>query len=236
MSPFLDTTHQTVAWFKNRSDQSELVIRPRFQRNPVWLTPQKSLLIDSILKGYPIPELYLQSVVDEAGTTTWIVVDGQQRIRAFLEFIEGSYPLTASEVPEHPSMFFDDLASEDKKRIYSYTFVVRKLPEMPEEQLRAMFARLNRNNVALNKQELRHATYWGDFIVMINEISDRPFWIGAGLFTANDFRRMLDREYVSELVVGVLHGLRTRRIVLINGMPLMRKTLKTGGTWRGFST
>lgn len=77
---------------------------------------------------------------------------------------------------------------------------------MPEPDLRAMFIRLNRNVVALNKQELRHATYWGKFLRCCEGISDDDTWSTFGLFTPNDFRRMLDVEFVSELVAAYLHG------------------------------
>jgi hypothetical protein len=77
---------------------------------------------------------------------------------------------------------------------------------MPEEQLRSIFKRLNQNVVALNRQELRHSTYWGEFIRCVEGLADSDYWLGTGIFTANDYRRMLDVEYISELVVAVLHG------------------------------
>lgn len=38
-------------------------------------------LIDTILRGYPIPELCMQDIADGAGEEKHYVVDGQQRIR-----------------------------------------------------------------------------------------------------------------------------------------------------------
>ena len=67
MSKFLNTTNRTIAWFKQAHDNDELVMKPPFQRNPVWTYPQKSYLIDSILNGFPIPEIYMQEFVDESG-------------------------------------------------------------------------------------------------------------------------------------------------------------------------
>ena len=54
---FLDVTRRSVAQLKKHWDQSELDIRPPFQRNPVWSEKQKSFLVDTILRGYPIPEI-----------------------------------------------------------------------------------------------------------------------------------------------------------------------------------
>ncbi len=205
---FLHTTHRTVSWFRKTFDSDELEIAPPFQRNPVWTEPQKAYLIDTILKGLPIPELYMQDKVDEAGDESHIVVDGQQRIRACLEFVQGEFPLEENEEGAlFPGALFDDLSPGIRRRVYSYKFVVRVLPDMSEPELREIFKRLNRNTVALNRQELRHATYWGPFIKSIESMADTdPYWADCGVFSANDHRRMLDREFISELATAYLHG------------------------------
>ena len=169
---FLNSTRRSVSWFKQAHDSGTLTVKPPFQRNPVWTEAQKSYLIDSILKGYPIPELYVQETVDETGVEQHTIVDGQQRVRACLEFLEGKFALTATEVPKFADMKFDELGPDEKKQMFAYNFIVRQLPEVPDEELRAIFQRLNRNVVALNRQELRHATYWGEFISSMEKISD----------------------------------------------------------------
>lgn len=204
---YLETAHRNIAWFNSRNRASELDMRPPFQRNPVWTYPQKRYLMDTILRGLPVPELYMQDVVDAAGKEQYIVVDGQQRIRACLEFIEGRFSLSEKDSPEWGDVTFDDLSPEGKQRFFSYKFVVRTLPSMPEETLRDIFKRLNKNVVALNAQELRHATYWGPFIRTVeHEAEENPFWEESGVFSTTDVRRMLDVEYISELVVAYLHG------------------------------
>jgi hypothetical protein len=61
--------------------------------------------------------------------------------------------------------------------------------------------------VALNEQKLRNATYWGPFIKTIQFMADEDIlWAESGLFSANDHRRMLDHEYLSELAIAYLHG------------------------------
>lgn len=214
MNDYISTTQQTVQWFKQRNDMDELEMSPPYQRNPVWLYPQKSYLIDTILRGFPIPEIYMQEVISADGASRHILVDGQQRIRACLEFLAGEFELSGKESPEWEDMGYEDLSPEDKKKILGYKFVVRTLPEMSDDRIREIFSRLNRNTVALNQQELRHAMYWGEFIQLVDKISDMDFWVESNLFTPNDFRRMLDREYVSELVVGVLHGPQNKKQTL----------------------
>lgn len=210
MQRYLNTTHRTVVWFKKTFDVGDLIIKAPFQRNPVWSDRQQSALIDTILLEYPIPELYMQEITESSGDQKHVVVDGQQRIRAVLSFLAGDFELD-SESPRWAGLSFDDLTPEDRKKVFEYNFIVRLLPEMPDEELRAIFQRINRNTVTLNAQELRHATYWGPFIKLMEEISDLDFWSSASLFSANDRRRMMDVEFVSELSVAILNGLQNKK-------------------------
>jgi len=214
MSKFLTTTNKTIVWFKKANDNGDLQMKPPFQRNPVWTLPQKSYLIDSILNGYPVPELYMQEFVDENGNEQHIIIDGQQRTRACLDFIEGKFSIKADESPTWGGMKFDDLSGEDKKKIYGYTFIVRVLPEMSDDDIRGIFQRLNKNVVALNTQELRQATYWGPFIQTMQEIANYKYWNTTGIFSPLNTRRMMDIEYISELSVAVLHGFQNKKETL----------------------
>lgn len=210
MQRYLNTTQRTVVWFKKTFDAGDIVINAPFQRNPVWSDRQKSALIDTILLEYPIPELYMQELTHPSGEQTHVVVDGQQRIRAVLSFLGGDFELD-EESPHWPGLSFDDLSPADRKKLFEYNFVVRLLPEMPDEELRAIFQRINRNTVVLSPQELRHATYWGPFIKLMEALADLEFWSTASLFSANDRRRMLDVEFISEIAVAVLNGLQNKK-------------------------
>ena len=206
MSKFLTTTNRTIVWFKKANDNGDLQMKPPFQRNPVWSHAQKSYLIDSVLNGYPVPELYMQEFVDENGNEQHIIIDGQQRTRACLDYIEGKFPIKDDESPTWGGMRFDDLSGDDKKKIFGYTFIVRILPEMSDDDIRGIFQRLNKNVVALNPQELRQATYWGPFIQTMQELSNYKYWNTTGIFSPLNVRRMMDIEFISELSIAVLHG------------------------------
>lgn len=206
MENYLNTTLRNVSWFKSAHERKELDIKPPFQRNPVWVNRQKSYLIDTILNKFPIPEIYMQETIDEKGKAKYIIVDGQQRIRAILEFLNGQYCMDSKDSPDFGDMYFDDLSPTQKQEIFKYNFVIRILPDVADPLLREIFQRLNKNTVALNKQELRQATYWGPFIKTMNKLSDKEVWQDLDIFTANDIRRMLDVEYISELSIAILHG------------------------------
>jgi len=206
MADYLNSTTYSITWFKKVNDAGELQMSPPFQRNPVWTERQKSYLIDSILNGYPIPEIYIQEKVTETGEAAYIIVDGQQRIRSVLEFLEGEYEITEGESEKWSGFSFDDLSAEEKKRFFSYKFVVRTLPDISDDEIRSIFQRINKNNVKLNAQELRQSTYSGEFIASMNRLSDRDYWKDLPIFSPEKVRRMLDVEYISELTIAYLNG------------------------------
>lgn len=210
---FLEATTSTVAWFWSRLNDQTLNMKPPYQRNPVWQENQKAYLIDTILRGYPVPELYVQSVVSSKGEEQHIIVDGQQRVRACLEFINNDFTL-GDDSEDYAGLSFEELGEDAKQRIFRYKFVIRTLPDLSDAELRDIFGRLNRNNVALNRQELRNATYWGEFITTMVKLSQMPFWINSGLFTSNDVRRMLDIEYISDLAAAYLFGPQNKKAKL----------------------
>jgi len=211
MSKFLSTSLKNIAWFNDMNKAGKIEIKPPFQRNPVWSERQKSYLIDSVLNGYPIPELYIQEVVDEDGNSNYIIVDGQQRMRSVLDFLDDKFGMNREDSPQFNGAHFKDLSAEQKKAFYGYNFVVRTLPDMPETDIREIFKRLNRNVVSLNTQELRKAIYSGPFIQLVSDFSEREFWGLLRFFTPNDVKRMKDEEYISELCLVAIEGIQNKK-------------------------
>ena len=65
------------------SDDKRLELRPDFQRNEVWTPAAQIMLIDTILKGIPIPKIYIKTTVKNDKTYR-VVIDGQQRLTTFV--------------------------------------------------------------------------------------------------------------------------------------------------------
>src|SRR5436309_7216159 len=73
-----------------------LYVNREYQRGPVWSTPQKKSLVDSVLRGYPIPLIYLHHISKEVAghrLDKFEIIDGQQRINALYEYREGAFNL-----------------------------------------------------------------------------------------------------------------------------------------------
>ncbi|MBI2927856.1 MAG: DUF262 domain-containing protein [Verrucomicrobia bacterium] len=212
-----DSTVQNIAWFRDQYRKGSLVIKPPFQRKPVWAARQKCYLIESMLLGLPVPEVYIQQSTTEEGDATYAVVDGQQRIRTVLQFIgsetdpnEQESNKFSLEKLEPGSQWqgrtFADLSKEEKERFYGYRFAVRYLNTKNDGEIRDMFRRLNKFLTPLKPQELRNATFMGPFARLAENLADNEYWAENRIITAASIRRMGDVEFVSELLIGVLHG------------------------------
>src|SRR5258708_6490446 len=61
---------------------------PGFQRNYVWDRKRASKLIESLLIGLPIPQIFLF----QEGRNKFLVIDGQQRLMSIYYFVKGRFP------------------------------------------------------------------------------------------------------------------------------------------------
>ena len=61
---------------------------PNFQRNYVWDIKRASKLIESLLIGIPIPQIFLF----EEKKNNFLVIDGQQRLMTIYYFIKKRFP------------------------------------------------------------------------------------------------------------------------------------------------
>ena len=205
-----DVSLQTIAWIQGRRVDHTLEISPKFQRRAVWLDAERAELMATILRGLPFPEVYIQQVTaPETGEEKHIVVDGQQRITSILRFIDNQVAMPVTD--DWSGEYFRDLADDLKAKFWNYKIVVRGLSETNDAEIRDLFTRLNTNNVALNDQELRNARYKGRFKATSERIADNPIFLGIGLFSARDIRRMLDVEFASELLILAIEGVTNKK-------------------------
>lgn len=69
---------------------SGIIEIPLFQRNFVWDIKKASKLVESLILGLPVPELFFYSEGDE--NTTYKIIDGQQRLLSIYFFVKGRFP------------------------------------------------------------------------------------------------------------------------------------------------
>lgn len=204
-------SQQAVAWFFTEQGEGRLSLSPPYQRRPVWTLRQQSHLVESILLELPIPEIFLQQTNQPDGTVHYTVVDGQQRIRAILEFVgdaeEPGFALGhVDPASPHYGRSFRDLTEAELAQFWGYRLAVRMLDDATNADLRDLFQRINRYLTPLTAQELRNATYSGPFARLAEHLANDEFWSERGIIAPRSIRRMADIEFVSDLLIGVMHG------------------------------
>lgn len=200
---------QTVQWFIEAAGQSQLRLDPPFQRRTVWSLAYRQYFIDTVLRNFPSPAIFLAWQIRPGHPTTYEVVDGKQRLSAILDFVQDEFhlgDLFENEVKR--DAYWSDLGEDRQKSLVNYVMTVENLNGASATELRDAFDRLNRNVARLTPQELRHAQY-GDlpFALQMEQLAELPFWTEQRVVTPSNVRRMRDVEFVSELMVLLIDGI-----------------------------
>jgi len=208
-----------VSWQRSKS----LLLSPSFQRRPVWKKDAKSFLMDTVVRGLPMPVIFLREQASDLATLEprREVVDGQQRIRTLLSYISPS--LLKDFKPERDAFEvkklhnealankrFDDLAPKLQRRILDYQFSVHVLPaDVDDREILQIFARMNATGVKLNDQELRNAEFFGQLKTSMYALGSEQLarWRSWAVFTEYNIARMDEVELVSEFALLMLRGL-----------------------------
>jgi len=205
-SPKIVQINDILQWYEN----DELELSPKYQRNSVWNEKAKSYLIDTIIRGLPIPPIFMRQRIDVNTKKTYReVIDGQQRLRAITEFIQNKFPISRTHNELYGGMYYDKLDEEIKEQILDYDIFVEVINEKEDPIIYDMFARLNTNNCVLNRQELRNSRYWGEFkVAAYNTAAEyREIFYNNRIFNDKQFSRMDDVELVSVLLNVFINGI-----------------------------
>lgn len=207
-----------ISWFFGEFQKGSLVLQAKYQRNPIWSLGQKCFLIDSLISGCPIPQVYLNIKIAGTGAsknTVYEVVDGQQRLRAIIEYINDEYALignikksypVSNEYEKQVGKKYSALPDHLQNAIWDYPLAVQEIRGWDDDEIKAMFRRLNSVNERLNHQELRHSQYFGEFNAAVEHLAEADFWDEIKLFTRRDSARMKDVELISELFALTIDG------------------------------
>lgn len=219
MQQRFSTRSYSIQDFAQWEEKGELVLAPKFQRRDVWSPLARSYLIDTIIRGKPIPKIYMrQDINPKTRRTVREIVDGQQRLRSVLTFLKNGFKISKAHNDQYGGKYFSDLDDDAQKDILRYEFVVDLLQDMADQEVYDVFARLNTYAMTLNYQELRHAKFFGEFktsvYVVANEFTN--FWTANKIFTDNQVLRMAEAELVSELFIAMSIGIRAKEKRIID--------------------
>jgi Protein of unknown function DUF262 len=195
-------------------ESGALVLTPKFQRRGVWKNPAKSYLIDTILRGMPVPPIFLRTgQSSDKKKIVREVIDGQQRIAAITDFISGKFTLAKNLGTSYAGKNFEGLTEEQRDTIREYTFTCEVFAGIGDADVLEVFSRLNTYSVPLNAQELRNGRYFGPFKQTAYALAGEhlEFWRHHRIYTEQNIARMLEVELVSELMVVEIDGLQDKK-------------------------
>lgn len=213
----LDTRHETknIAEIAHLYEKKMLNLSPAFQRKSVWKDKDRQLLIQSLLRGFPIPAIFLYSRNDN-GHLHYDVIDGKQRLETMLRFLgamRGAFTVKA-EVPGLEGV--QQISASSMKRNRQHMAKIRpalqsyRVPviEVNGElgDIVELFVRINSTGKPLTPQEKRNAKYSGSDLLkaatmLANKLESK--FDELGVFSAAQKSRMKHVEFAAELVMSM---------------------------------
>ncbi len=205
-----DSRKYSIADFLEWHNNDLLQLSPNFQRRSVWSQSAKSYLIDTIVRGRPIPKILVTQEL-LGSRQIRVVVDGQQRLRSILDFINGDFKVSKAHNRDFAGYTYDMLPRETKNDFLQYELGVDILYGMSYSDMLDIFARINTYTVKLNKQELRNAKYLGYFKQHVYSYGYRyvEYFIKGGILTKAQVSRMGEAQLSAELFVSLIGGVQT---------------------------
>ncbi|UTE76759.1 DUF262 domain-containing protein [Rossellomorea sp. KS-H15a] len=144
-----------------RIKNGDIDLQPDFQRGEVWSEVKKKRLIDSILRDWHVPPIHVVEVIE---TRRQDVLDGQQRLVAIRDFIDGKITIDGFIEPndiniqELHGFKYNDLPVVWRRKFEQFTIRLFKITDYRPEEPGELFFRLNQPT-NLTSAEQRNAFF-----------------------------------------------------------------------------
>ncbi len=175
-------------------------LNPPYQRNPILSLDAKQLLIESIKKGYPIPNLFLH----QKDNNKFDMVDGQQRTRSIVGYFDGIFK------DAHEEKYNKDIFP----KFLEYEIAVIVISNVDEvERMEDYYALVNSSGLRLNRPELKRAEYYQTkFLKLLDDLSSSEAFKSLALFSQASLDRLNDIDFISELVGQLAKGITDKKL------------------------
>lgn len=154
--PDIETIYQRI--------KREIIdLQPDFQRDLVWNVKKKQGLIDTILRQWEFPPVFLIEP-KHSESQVYEVLDGQQRLNAIRSFIDNEFPVDGEMAPKDKfilsldGLVFSQLPQELKSRFLMRSIRVHYLSDYRKDEPYELFFRLNQGS-NLTPAEKRNTLY-----------------------------------------------------------------------------
>lgn len=161
------------------NNQNKYKVDKTYQREvDAWSTEDNQCLIDTIIKGEPMPLFFLNYISDK---DIYYIVDGQQRLNAIKKFYDNKLKLNGkySGKALHGKTFNSGnhkegcLDNENKKAFLEYVLNIRIMKNYDDERIRSIFSRLQRGKPLQLGEKLNACP--GNIVFCMREIANHKF-------------------------------------------------------------
>jgi 5-methylcytosine-specific restriction endonuclease McrA len=209
-----ETGTKTINDLVNLFENNQLNLSPAFQRESVWQERDRAKLVDSIIRNYPLPAIFLYRRQDEDGQLISDVIDGKQRLESLLMFVgklRGKFS-TKSQLPES-----EEIERVDwnllKRRKLQHIIMGYKIPVVEVDgkfsDIIEVFVRINSTGKALTRAESQHAKYYRSrFLKEAARIARRheSYFSDMRILSRGQLSRMKHIEFICELMISIHQG------------------------------
>lgn len=206
-------TTKSILDLHNLYERGHLNLEPGFQRQSVWAERDRAKLVDSILRNYPLPAIFLYKR-EENGHLVFDVIDGKQRIESILMFIgkmRGRF-YARTQLPGNDAVEWVNWQLL-KRRGLQHLLTGYEIPVIEVDgeigDIINVFVRINSTGKALTRQEQRHARYYNSpFLKEAARLAHRfeDYFSSNGIFSSGQLSRMKHVELMCELMLSMVQG------------------------------
>lgn len=201
---------RTLQWIANQHKKGNISFEHKLQR-PVgqWNAKMKSLLIHSLLSGFPVNPIY---IVEENGIL--YTLDGSQRTSTCISYLNNEFALSKdtpnivierkengepiSDVYEIAGKRFKKLDEEVQNTLLACSLHFCTISEYTDKEVREMFSRQN-SGKSLNAKQLRIIYESDAFSENVYSFSTHPFF--NKLLTKAQHKNGTDRDLIIQTLM-----------------------------------
>jgi len=201
-----DSYDITVRQLFDMINEDLIDIAPEYQRHFIWDEIRQSQLIESLLLGIPVPNLFMATNKD----STWEVIDGLQRLTTIVNFLGNNNLIHKinsrnsklklkglEKLDSINNLVFEDLPKSIQLMFMTRPIRITVLNDRSDFEVRYdLFERLNTGGVTLHPQEIRNCVYIGKFKNFIVECSKNEHFTNVVKMTENSERKGNKEELV----------------------------------------
>lgn len=212
-----DSRTYSINDFLEWSNNGQLELNPKFQRRNVWTDTARSYLMDTIIRGKPIPKIFIRQKLNvQTRQSIREVVDGQQRLRTILSYLKDGFVISKKHNPTFGGLYFSQLNQVDENiqaSILNYEVSTDLLVNMPDAEILDIFGRLNSYSVTLNEQEKINANHFGPFKTLADRVAHtfNDFWNDSKILTDKEILRMADVNLCADLLIAMIEGIKSKK-------------------------